>query len=1240
MNKSLFFGLVAILGLIGCSRNQEIDVPDANLSLFARTESPADTKTVVEDGVHVYWEPGDEIAVFMGEKAAKFTTDITAASGTASFKGSFGDATSPDDLDLWAVYPFSEDAVFDGETITTTLPSEQVAREGSFGKDMNLAIAHSSGTTLPFYNVGGGIRFSVTEEGIKKVMFEGLSGEIITGKVKIGLDENGKPVVKEVTGGSQFITLLPPSGKETFEKDTWYYIVAIPGALEGGYKLRFYKDSDYARKVSEKAVTIKRSIFGNIEKADMGIEYEAQTTHFPETAEEWEASIELTAAVHKEINSLIWGENADETKEINELVEDIKQIDGVIFAAENEDQSSIAVIQKDSLCVNYMLYSRESSDINPTEQADGLSLLGSTPQKALLQSKASNGKNALILAPFQWDFKDDIEGAWIPCLSKNYADRIHYLPDNQAGFLQFRDELQQQYDCILISTHGTTGYRSHPTTVGGFYTEINGRGSYLATSTVYSKSTVKELVENNNVNIKQMGIISPPNNAKEYLSISKEILDDASFDNSCVIISACESAKQLSGTMPWLDTFTSKGALCVSGAKVDMHSGILGPMVTKLIEIMTIGCSFRDSFYYVTKSTTMSHLSQSLYEYHHSQNPKREYESYDVSNNYIYKQNESKPTQDFYLSNPSPSLETVAVNNDSVVFPWVSHLSPFPQVLRWHYSVDTQIAQYTFKDITYQITYEVYLDDQLIGSAISQDSSDRIHYSITASKPLTGDHEWKVIAKIIEEESGNIIGAYSSSEGYFTITDEQQSITPEAIDLGLSVKWANLNVGANSPEKSGDYFAWGETEPYYQSLRPLVWRVGKESGYEWSSYKWWTGDEDSLAKYNQNDRLTFLEMEDDAARQKLGGKWRTPSSDEWEELRKNCTWTWTTRGGISGFNVSSKQSDAFIFLPAAGLMVGTVLFNHSEKGMYASSTLVESQWSSALAFEPQWIGRAGYARYWGYSIRPVVPYLVSGVSLNKTAVTLSIGASEALTATISPENVTDKEVYWASSNAAVATVTNSGLVKGVGEGTAIVTVTTVDDGHTATCVVTVVVPVTSVSLNSTSLSILAGESRTLVATVEPANATNRNVTWSSSNPLVAAVSENGTVTGISAGSATITVRTVDGGRTASCNVTVKEPIPVREVDLDRTSVELVVGETCALIATVSPADALDKTITWSCDDISVAQVREGVIVAIGVGTTKIHATHIRQDGLVVEGICDVTVKFAGGSHEGTGEEEW
>ena len=276
----------------------------------------------------MYWEPGDEIVVFCGEKSGKYTTDIAAPSGTASFKGTLGSDTLPEELDLWAVYPYSSDAVFDGETITTVLPSEQTARDGSFGKGMNIAVAHSNSTDIQFYNVGGGIRFSIAEDGVKKVMFEGLKGEIISGRIKIGFKE-GRPVVKEVTDGSQFITLLPPVGKKAFEKDTWYYIVAIPGSLDGGYKLRFYKDSDYARKVSEKAATVKRSAYSDVEKADNGIKYEGITTHFPETKEEWEQSFDLTEEIGRQVAHLMDSLSVAGSEEYDFYSELIGKIEGV-----------------------------------------------------------------------------------------------------------------------------------------------------------------------------------------------------------------------------------------------------------------------------------------------------------------------------------------------------------------------------------------------------------------------------------------------------------------------------------------------------------------------------------------------------------------------------------------------------------------------------------------------------------------------------------------------------------------------------------------------------------------------------------------------------------------------------------------------------------------------------------------------------------------------------------------------
>lgn len=462
MKKSVFMGLVAVLGLIGCTRNQEIDIPENGLTLVARTESPADTKTVVEEGVHVCWEPGDEIAVFMGEKSAKFTTDLTAPSGTATFKGTFGDESWSEELDLWAVYPYSEDATFDGETITTVLPSEQVAREGSFGKDMNLSIAHSTSSSVQFYNVGGGLRFSVTEEGIKKVMFEGLSGEIISGKVKIAFDENGTPVVKEVSGGSQFITLLPPSGKEAFETGIWYYIVAIPGSLEGGYKLRFYRDSDYARLVSEKTVEIKRSIYGNIEKADEGIEYEATTTKFPETEDEWVASDALTRDISASIASMTSSIiDSGSSLVIDELMSEISKLDGI--ASINTSDSGLLIKQSNGVFVNLILNQKEDNiDENMKSRArTKSSALSSDIQRGhgFLATTVPTVaiKKAVVISPFQDDYPEagpvfDIE--YLTSTLSEIGFSLDPLYKNNLRLEYFTGDNLSQYDLILIGSHG------------------------------------------------------------------------------------------------------------------------------------------------------------------------------------------------------------------------------------------------------------------------------------------------------------------------------------------------------------------------------------------------------------------------------------------------------------------------------------------------------------------------------------------------------------------------------------------------------------------------------------------------------------------------------------------------------------------------------------------------------------------------------------------------------------------
>ena len=892
MRKSLFIGLVAALGLIGCTRNQEIDVPDANLSLFARTESPAESRTVVESGVHVYWEPGDEIAVFMGEKSAKFTTDITAASGTATFKGTFGDSEWPEEPDLWAVYPYSEDAVFDGETITTTLPSEQVARPGSFGKDMNLSIAHSNSSTLQFYNVGGGIRFSVTEEGIKKVIFEGLSGEIISGKVKIGLDENGKPEVKEVTGGSQFITLLPPSGQETFEPGAWYYIVAIPGALEGGYKLRFYKDSDYARRVSEKAVQIKRSIFGNIEKADEGIEYEATTTKFPETKEEIEASITLSESIGSQTSAIISKHTSkDGDIDLQTIVNEFRFIESVESAYVNSSGNTIIVKQTDGVYINILL--NRLVDLVPNE---GTIKVYTNVNKAKRSIDAPSGRSALILAPFQSSFKDKLDEITLYLESIGYA--VSVFENEDADMSKFRGSFLKGFDVIYIATHGN----AEGITADGQSTE-----SYLLTGTKL------HLLNSSFTNSYSDQIIVPNLYPARY-AVTTQILDNIEFNNNFVLLGVCQSSG-------FAHSFYDKKAGIAIGFSEDIDNKLAVHYSRNLFYFLSMGGSVRNAH--------ESYINLVVEE-------KPRWAAFMQNATHIYSQSDSP----FVLFDPTP-FNLHSEVTDSKVF------------LSWDINPSFEAA----------LDYKVVIDDETV--QIYEGLID--HGSFVFNTHFSGSFEWYVAGiNGINEE-------YPSKKEYFTIYK-----TPDIKDLGLSVKWASFNLGATKPEDYGDYYAWGETEPYYHRLVPSpVWNDGKEAGYDWPSYKWCNGSSSSITKYNTS-ALTQLDPEDDAAHVNLGDKWRIPTEDEWAELRDNCSFTWTMQDGVNGFLVTSLKpgyTDVSIFLPAAGVVGNKSLYYLGESGLYwtagNNTTTKENAGYNTFETGSSGLGYGWIDRCYGLSIRPV-----------------------------------------------------------------------------------------------------------------------------------------------------------------------------------------------------------------------------------------------------------------------------
>ena len=238
-----------------------------------------------------------------------------------------------------------------------------------------------------------------------------------------------------------------------------------------------------------------------------------------------------------------------------------------------------------------------------------------------------------------------------------------------------------------------------------------------------------------------------------------------------------------------------------------------------------------------------------------------------------------------------------------------------------------------------------------------------------------------------------------------------------------------------------------------------------------------------------------------------------------------------------------------------------------------------------------------------------------------------IGETYQLTATVMPENASNKSVTWASSDEAVCTVSQSGLVTSVGSGTATISATTVDGGKIATCEVTVIntISVQTISLNAETLQLAAGESKKLEATVLPEDATDKSVVWTSSDMSIVSVSGEGVVTANRAGKAVITVASVSNPDvTATCKVTV---LPhATSVTLNKANLSLYgIGSTYQLEANVMPFDAYDKSVTWASSDESVCTVSQsGLVTSIGVGKATITVTTV-DGGLTAT--CKVTVSI-------------
>lgn len=253
-----------------------------------------------------------------------------------------------------------------------------------------------------------------------------------------------------------------------------------------------------------------------------------------------------------------------------------------------------------------------------------------------------------------------------------------------------------------------------------------------------------------------------------------------------------------------------------------------------------------------------------------------------------------------------------------------------------------------------------------------------------------------------------------------------------------------------------------------------------------------------------------------------------------------------------------------------------------------------------------------------------VKVIATGIELSETSFKMYETKTKTLKATVLPEDATNKEVKWKSSDSKIATVNKNGKVTAKAPGTVYISATTANGKHIAKCKITVreIIYSTKVRLNKTSLTLDDGKNYILDATVLPENTTSKSVKWSSSNIKVATVDEYGDVTAVAPGTAYIYCKTKDNGTTAKCKVTVKE-VKAKSIKFSSKSISIEYNETRTLKPTFSPSNTTDKSLTWTSSNPKVVKVTSaGKIKGLKAGSSAV-ITATTKDGKIK---ASITVK--------------
>lgn len=1308
--------LLSLPFVVSCSETEGIletnDAPywKREIVIEAAQEGYAvETRTTRQEDGSVFWNPADEISLFFmrGENGGyKFTSQNTEVAEIAEFAGSISGITGggenlTDDAYFWAIYPYSKENACENNSLITRLPSDQQGLADTFADDLFITVARSTGVKMGFKNVCGGFKFCVSQSGIRSVTLRGNNDEKLAGKVRVEFNESNIPEVTEIIDGQSEITLTAPNGGE-FEVGKFYHIVALPTAMASGFTMAFHKtDNTCGTYTYTSGVTVKRSKFLVARNFDAGLTFYEEEESGETVTGGSESGFylgiigfntalypypikQLTKETVNDFCAFIDGLAMDEfTKLFYSVDTSINQLQQAVFPSNLYNTSIVTftdgldrgslnmsdyytleeykaalqtrITEEQVSGVDITAYSvglEGKEDYSPELFQNTMENLASTPDNAFVAANMDevNERFSEIADKLsETKYVQEIKLYWA---SLDHLSRLRVTFDEAGttGATNSKIYMEGTYNMVKPKDEATSpikdgtltdvvytgmtaqsgsslvpvieGDRYHYT-LDGVETDsgelIKRENMVLWYTTPYGwASDKKEITPNQEPILKKvkrsaavMLNLDCTNSldtdfprlqtiAKSFItqlyenSIDPNEVASISLNKSTLTMVTGDVETLTATVLPTtaLDRDVEWSSTNTAAATVDQNGVVtaVGPgNATIIAKTVDGGLTATCKVSVVTLAQEITFDCTELEIYNG--------ESYTLQATVLPEDTSNKS-----LSWASSNTAVATVDENGTITPVKAGTTTITAT-----SMDGTGIKCSCQVTVLQHSESITLDAE----------SAFLH--IGDKKQLT--------ATILPADASNQKVVWSSSDDTIASVDQEGLVT--ALKVGKVQITATAEEGALKAVcevevaafVSGIKFDKNELELYNGDTYTLQATILPEDANNKTLS--WSSSSPTIATVDENGMITAITA---------GTTTITATATDESGITATCKVTVLQH--VESVSFSSEYGQIYTGIPT--LVTATVLpENASNKQLLwrssdesiATVTSYDDVRCRVLGLKEGIVTITAISED-GELTASTTLYVhlsVTSVELNMTEATLYTNDVLQLVATIQPEEA-EYTAIWKSSNPSVAFVDSSGLVTALSLGTATITLQVPDGygnpGFEVSCVVTVKQHVESVSLNQISQPLNVGETYQLSANIIPSDATNKNVTWESSDPTVATVSSSGLVKALKSGSTTITVTTEDGGFTATSRIDVMQY--VSNITLDSNSVTIYENESWKLNASVGPENADNKIVVWESSNPTVAAVdQNGLVSALSVGTTTITAT--AQDGSGVSASCIFTV---------------